>query len=231
MVLFLDFDGCLVNIAASPESIEIPEELPRLLNYAYYRMDSRVVLVSGRPTETILQYLPSFAGPVYGSHGSEVQFDGLRVPLIEVSTEAGDIVKLIRDFADHHDGMQFEQKPMSFAVHYRNCPQNEPVVRQFMQDLASVHPDLELQEAKMALELKPVGADKGRAILDAMERYGWTDKKPIHIGDDVTDEKAFSVLDQYGGFGVKVGDGATVANYHVPTPKAVRELLQRWIAA
>jgi trehalose-phosphatase len=48
----------------------------------------------------------------------------------------------------------------------------------------------------------------------------------LYVGDDVTDERAFAVLDDDAGdVTVKVGDGPTAARHRVPTPEAVATLL------
>ena len=47
--LFLDFDGTLVEIAPTPDSIFVPSRLPLALEALSVRLGNRMALISGRP--------------------------------------------------------------------------------------------------------------------------------------------------------------------------------------
>jgi trehalose 6-phosphate phosphatase len=47
----------------------------------------------------------------------------------------------------------------------------------------------------------------------------------VFIGDDVTDEHGFAVVNEMGGYAVKVGAGPTIAPWHLPDVRAV----ERWL--
>jgi trehalose 6-phosphate phosphatase len=52
----------------------------------------------------------------------------------------------------------------------------------------------------------------------------------LYVGDDVTDERAFSALDPASGdLTVKVGDGETVAAHRVPDQPSVVSLLNLFV--
>jgi trehalose 6-phosphate phosphatase len=50
------------------------------------------------------------------------------------------------------------------------------------------------QPGKKVLELKPFGIDKGKSIKNFIKAYSNVNKQHIYIGDDYTDETAFSFL-------------------------------------
>jgi trehalose 6-phosphate phosphatase len=50
---------------------------------------------------------------------------------------------------------------------------------------------------------------------------------PVFAGDDVTDEDGFAAVRELGGFGVKVGPGASTAAHRVPDVAALVEWLGR----
>ncbi len=75
---------------------------------------------------------------------------------------------------------------------------------------------------KDVIELAVVVVGKGRA-LSAL-RAGARATATLFMGDDVTDEDAFRVLET-GDVGVKVGAGESLAQWRVPDPDAVVTVL------
>jgi trehalose 6-phosphate phosphatase len=78
------------------------------------------------------------------------------------------------------------------------------------------------------LDLSVVDASKGVAISTLRIRAGLAPGSGgvLYIGDDVTDERAFAVLDDdQGDVTVKVGDGPTIARHRIADPQAVTALL------
>jgi len=84
---------------------------------------------------------------------------------------------------------------------------------------------LEMQQGKMVAELKPAGHDKGRAIGEFMREPPFAGRVPLFIGDDLTDEHGFAVVNRMGGHSVKVGEGESAARWRLASPAAVRAWL------
>ncbi|MBF9033977.1 trehalose-phosphatase [Rhodobacterales bacterium HKCCE2091] len=229
--IFLDFDGCLVELAERPDAIRVPDDLPAILDRLDRRFEGRVSLISGRPAADIVRYLGDFRGPIYGNHGAELHHGGKSMVRTRVAGELDEIAERAERLCAATDGLLLERKSTGIAIHYRRAPEAEPIVRGFLDGVAARHPDLEMQPAKMAMELRPRGVDKASALNDAVERFGWDHKLPVHIGDDATDEWAFHAADARGGFGIKVGEGDTIAHYRLSGPAAVLDLLRDWAGA
>ncbi len=58
---------------------------------------------------------------------------------------------------------------------------------------------------------KPRGVNKGEAITAFMQEAPLSGE-PVFVGDDLTDEAGFSVVNRLGGMSVKVGAGETQAH-------------------
>ena len=76
------------------------------------------------------------------------------------------------------------------------------------------------------LEILPHGVSKGAAIQEILSLPGFFGFFPIYLGDDITDESAFRVL-QGQGLTIKVGrpETETAASHFLPDPEAVRHFL------
>jgi trehalose 6-phosphate phosphatase len=72
---------------------------------------------------------------------------------------------------------------------------------------------LKLIDGKMVVEIVPVEADKGRAVLSFLDEPPFIGRRPVYIGDDVSDEAAFKAALQLGGVAIKIGRGRTAAQY------------------
>ena len=69
--LFLDFDGTLADIAASPCRVRIDARLPVTLAALSDVLDGAVALVSGRPLAQLDAFLAPLVLPATGLHGLE----------------------------------------------------------------------------------------------------------------------------------------------------------------
>jgi len=125
----------------------------------------------------------------------------------------------------------FEDKGASFALHYRLAPSlaeaAERVVRKAAESLGEW---VEVQHGKRVIEIKPAGRDKGMAIDEFLHEPPFLNRSPVFIGDDVTDEDGFLVVNRAGGHSIKVGAGKTQARWQVADPAAARAWLEGCVA-
>ncbi len=223
--LFLDFDGTLVDIADRPENVVVPEALIRSLQGMQAWLGGAIAIVSGRPIEQIDAHLRPLVLPAAGVHGAErrtAQGSLLKadVPPLERPLQAAQAL------ARQHPGLQVERKRGSIALHYRLAPELEPICLAAFQEAVDASPGLALLRGKMVLEAKPAGVSKGHAVEAFLQEAPFRGRRPVFIGDDVTDEVGFAAVQRLGGIGVKVGTGASVAEARLPDAAAMRAALE-----
>jgi trehalose 6-phosphate phosphatase len=227
--LFLDFDGTLVEIAAHPEAVRVPAGLVGTLGRLQRLLGGAVAVVSGRPIAQIDGFLDPLALCVAGVHGAERRRadgsrDWLPVPPLQPVEDCASA--LVRE----HPALRLETKRGSLALHYRQAPQLEGLCLHAMAEAVARAPGLALLRGKMVVEAKPAQATKGQAIEAFLREPPFAGRTPIFVGDDVTDEPGFAVVQALGGVGVKVGPGPTVAMHRMADPAAMRDAMERAIA-
>lgn len=226
--LFLDFDGCLVEIAPRPDAVVVAPALRERLVRLHRRLDGALALISGRDVANLRGHLVDFPGMVAGSHGSELSPSPDRIEALhEQPFDAQALHRAAHDMAAPHPSVLVEEKPHGVAMHYRKDPSLQGFVEDAMHALAEQNPHLMLQPAKMALELRPGGVGKDTALARLMQMPPFAGRMPVFAGDDTTDEPAMAEAQSRGGFAVKIGDGPTAARHRLSDPAA----LAAWLDA
>lgn len=213
--LFLDFDGTLVELAETPQAIEVPAGLAPMLERLRQRLNGRLAIVSGRSIADLERHLPLHGVAFSGSHGLELQLaNGARLPL-SVPIGLDDVRARVEAFAVATPGLLVEDKPAGIALHYRLAPEEGPRADSFLVALARER-GLTVQRGAMVVELRPTGATKGDAIRAFMTEPEFTGARPLFMGDDLTDEHGFSAVASLGGAGILVGPPRdTAARYRI----------------
>ncbi len=228
--LFLDFDGTLVDIAPTPDEIDVPQQLISLLDGLDRTLEGRLALVSGRAIASIETHLPSFSGIVVGGHGAERRDKGGRVVRLAGCDEdigrAHDWARQVQ--ADHPD-IRAELKRTGAAIHFRQATHLEAAARAAAMTYLETCEDMALQEAHMTIEVRPKAANKARAVEALMQREPFAGHRPIFAGDDQTDIPAMDFCRAADGIAISVNAIHPGADIQMASPRAVRALLQEWI--
>ena len=226
VALFLDFDGTLVEIAATYDAIAVPEGLGRRLERLSAAHGDRMALVSGRSLHDLDGHLGRVEVAMAGSHGAERRrMDG--GPLGDRPRGVPDDVRAaLRAFADDNSGIRVEEKSFGAALHFRDVPELEQKADARMDELAQDH-DLAIKRGKAVIELVAPGSTKGAAVEVFMAKDRFVGARPVFIGDDVTDEDGFAVVVAMGGIAIAVGERASAnATHHLADPTAVHQWLE-----
>lgn len=225
--LFLDFDGTLVEIAATPDAVVVREGLTDTLGGLHELLGGALAIVSGRQLDDVASYLSPLELPGSGSHGLERRrSDGsMDTPGDRVSAEARAITEAMRARFGDVPGMIIEAKDWSPSLHYRGAPDREAEARSAMQAAIADLPDWTVKFGKMVVETRYAGFSKETAVEAFMAEAPFKGRVPVFIGDDVTDEDGMQAAIAHGGFGIKVGPGETVAAHRLEDPVAVLRYL------
>lgn len=226
--LFLDVDGTLLELAETPESVYVPQELKSLLSTAVSRLEGALALVSGRTIANLDHLFAPLKLCASGVHGAERRGpDGhlIREPLDLSALHT--VREELAAFARVHEGVLLEDKGYALAVHFRLAPQLADVVHALTQRIVEqLGSKYVLQAGKCVYEIRPSATTKGTAVRTFMQQSPFFGRQPIYIGDDVTDEDAFEAVNALGGVSIRVGEPAlTRATYRLANVSDVH----RWI--
>ncbi|SCX42967.1 trehalose 6-phosphatase [Klenkia marina] len=217
-----DYDGVLARLRDVPGEA-VPEEwAPALLRRLAAADGVVVALVSGRGVDD-LRTTSGFGEPFrfVGSHGAETD-DGLDPA---VAAERDLLVDALGPLVDAVEGARLEVKPAAVAVHVRTVADRAAATALLERAAAAAGPHHTAKPGKDVLELAVTDADKGTAVLRLAAQLGADGV--LYLGDDLTDEDAFTALaPRTGSASVKVGAGDTAASLRVADLDGVRDLLE-----
>ncbi|HVP42747.1 MAG TPA: trehalose-phosphatase [Terriglobales bacterium] len=235
--LLLDYDGTL-----APFNVERDRAMPypgvaQLLQEIMREGSTRVVMVTGRPAGEVVRLLGVYPYPeVWGAYGLQrLRTDGsFEMTVVDSEAQQGLTAASawlkqlgLRDRA--------EVKPGSVALHWRGLPEAESAelkskVLLLWMPLAFRF-NLGLLEFDGGLELRVTDRNKTDAVHTIRAEMG---KEAViaYLGDDQTDEEAFSALGP-GGFGVLVRPEwrSTAAHLWIRPPAELLDFLSQWLRA
>ncbi|QTX04346.1 bifunctional alpha,alpha-trehalose-phosphate synthase (UDP-forming)/trehalose-phosphatase [Agromyces archimandritae] len=231
LLVALDFDGTLAPHVDDPEAARAPKAVHRAIGRLLASDDLRVALVSGRSLES-LRHVARPPGEVLlsGSHGVELQLDADAPVTIDLldgeAAELARLLELLGGLADPVEGAFVEPKPAGAALHTRLLSAGEgAVLQRTARELVEAElPGLTVRGGKNVIEFAVRTASKGDAVVRLRQHTGAS--AVMYVGDDVTDEDAFAVLED-GDVGVKVGQGKSLAGFRLRSPDDVPALLER----
>lgn len=212
-VLYLDIDGTLAEFQLDPTQSFIPEKTLHLLS-CLIALDHPVILVTGRCLVEAQQFVAGLDVDIAASHGLDLYLKRKRY-LPDIKADQIQALHQSVTHACQGVALRQEYKDYSVALHYREYPQSAEQAAQIAMQIVQDFPDFYLKQGQCVWEIAPKAAHKGNAIQRIHNTLALQQHCPIFIGDDVTDEDGFGVVNQMGGVSIKVGQGATQAQYRV----------------
>lgn len=228
-ILFLDFDGTLVNFQDDPEKVAPEKDVYEIIEKLNNK-NCDVVIISGRDKEFLNTHFGDKNITLIAEHGLWLKKKNEDWETTEnVKKNWMSIIRpVIESFVDRTPGTFMEEKNYSLAWHYRKSDpelggQRANELSNVLKDLSSNH-DLSVLNGNKVIEIKNSGVNKGRAATKQLtKKYDFI----FAIGDDWTDEYMFRELPDET-FTVKVGLQKTDAEYYVEDTAEVKKLLKRF---
>lgn len=227
-VLFLDYDGTLVNFQGNPLDAKPDKELYQLIAILAQNPKNKVVIISGRKYETLGEWFEHLQVDLIAEHGAWKKFDGADwVETPNLSDKWKTMVKpMLESYSDRIAGSFIEEKRFSLAWHYRKVEKGLGELRanELISNLRYLTREkgLQLLPGNKVIEIKNAEINKGKAALNYIYRKEFD--FILAIGDDHTDEDIFEKLPEMATT-IKVSNSFSAAKYYLTDVKQVRDLL------
>src|SRR5256885_8980734 len=226
--VLLDIDGTLLDLAPTPREVWVPPGLAKTLNRLYKRTKGPLVLVGGRSLNDCDLIFAPDRFPAVGGHGAEMR--------IEADSEAvaahappmdKELKRRLAAIARLSPGILLEDKGYSLALHYRLAPHAEKAIYAAVSLIRADLPNapIEVLPGKLVCEIKHSGFTKATGVRELMTHEPFRGRRPLFIGDDVTDESVFAIMPDLEGLAFSVGRRARGVAGHFDAPCDVREFL------
>ena len=228
VALLLDIDGTIVDIAPTPTAVRVTPALKAALTRLTGLTGGALALVSGRSLDGIDRLFAPLRLAAIGGHGAEFRpGHGETAQAREPRGLAPELRRRLRALAGN--GIVAEDKGFSVALHYRLAPERAPLIFDAVKAICAEPWDapLEALPGKAVIEIKHAGFSKATGVRELMRHAPFAGRRPVFIGDDVTDETVFAILPDLGGIGFSVGRQVAGLAGCFETPGEVRAWLER----
>jgi trehalose 6-phosphate synthase/phosphatase len=228
-VLFLDYDGTLVNFCEQPKDAVPDPKLLELLHNIDKNPNVEIIIISGRDQKSLNSWFHHTPFTLISDHGVSIRSKGESWKTLErLNTDwMEDIKPVLESFVDRTPGSFIEEKNFSLAWHYRNA--DIELAQKRLSEISTVltsfisNTDLTLLDGNKVLEVKSSKVNKGRACNYVLQQHKY--KHIFAFGDDWTDEFMFEGLPKHA-HTVKIGLQKTQAKYYLNSVEEVRTVLR-----
>ncbi len=243
VLLLTDYDGTLTPIVELPDMAVLSDGTRAILQELAQQRRFTVGFISGRALSDLRERVGLKDTIYVGSHGLEIEgpaFSFVHPVAEEFKAVVSVLSSVLRESLSTVNGAFVEDKGITLSVHYRLVDQASiPAVASAFEQAVSA-PGLlgrvKTTEGKKVYEVRPaVDWDKGQAISMVLATLQHSRPRSrllvVSLGDDLTDEDGFKVVNELGGISILIGEeaGETAARYYLRTPAEVMEFLSRLV--
>ena len=228
---FLDIDGTLIDIAPTPDAVVVPSDLPPLLASVCEGAGGALALLTGRDVLAVDSLFAPYKFPLGAVHGALIRDPSGAVIGSPPHPGIAEVRRRLEPFIAANPAALVEDKGNAIAVHFRAAPDLEAEAMAVVSAaVAAVGPDLTLQPGKMVVEVRPAGFDKGKALRALLQDAAFRGRRPVAVGDDLTDESMFRAAIDEGGVALRVGPPPGSGSAAEPVFAAPADV-RLWLAA
>ena len=232
--LFFDYDGTLVPLARTPAQAVPDRRLMNLLRELAADARNDITIISGRQREFLQAHLGDIRVSLVAEHGAWMRRRGRiwRKRVFPDNSWKERIMPMLDFYVERLPGSFLEQKECSIAWHYRQSDAESAdfMAQELKFELNNLlfQTNMEVLEGNKVLEVRAKSANKGAAVLAALDdaQYEFV----LAAGDDWTDEDMFQALPKEAAT-IRVGIRPTAANYLVRSQREVMIFMEKLIAA
>jgi len=227
-IIFLDYDGTLVDFKPNIAQADPDKELYDLLKLLTEDPANHVVLISGRKHENLSEWFGKENIYLIAEHGAWFRQQNTSWHKISGLSDAWkqDINPILETYVDRTPGSFIEEKTYSLVWHYRKAQKGLGELRanELANNLKYLASDkgLQLLPGDKVLEIKNMEVNKGKAAASLVEKNDYD--FIIAFGDDYTDEDIFKALPD-SAVTIKVGSNISAAKFYLRNPTEVRQFL------
>jgi len=234
--LLLDYDGTLAPFHTDRfKAVPYAGVLP-LLEEILRSGKTRIVVITGRPIREVQALLSPLSNlEIWGAHGLEHAMSDGTYRQIAIDPKSAEALAAAEQWLRAAGFISLaEIKPGGIAVHLRGLPDKESIsVREHLEKgwtAFADQPELKLLQFDGGLELRVTRPDKGDAMAAILRTLG-PDAPAAFLGDDLTDEDAFSVLEDRGlPILVRPEYRETRAKAWIKPPHELIEFFEQWLS-
>lgn len=228
-LLMIDYDGTLAPFSDYPDEVEFPEKSRKILENLTHDEKNDIYLISGRKKEYMDYYFNDENIGLIAEHGIWIKHPGKKWTQLRKHNKQwkNEIREILQIHVDRTPGTYIEEKDYSLAWHYRRADPDLGRKRSWelndkLRDLVS-NLNLEVQEGKKVLEIKPMGVNKGIAASMIIQQKNY--EFIMSLGVDWTNEYMFRKIPDYG-ISIKVGIEQTDAAYYLDSIDKVHHFFE-----
>ncbi len=229
-LILLDYDGTLKGFVNSLHERQSrpTAKVKKLLKSLTKDKKNKVIIISGRPRNTLEKYFENHELGLIAEHGGWVFDAGGWIKSSLTSKKWKKNIKpILEQFVVRTAGSELEEKEFSFVWHYRRVSPDLAYVRkeELKRKLRAAleTDDIGVFDGQKIVEIKPKLMNKGIIVTELVAKNNWD--FILAIGDDYTDEDMFVVLPS-DAYSINVGIQATNARFQLNSVDEVLKLIK-----
>ena len=230
-IIFLDYDGTLVEFNSDPRKVAPDDDLKILMNRLSNDPKNKIVIISGRDKDSLEDWFGNTRIDMIAEHGVWLKEGRIYWSLIDYLSDEWkkSIRPILELYVDRTPGSFIETKDFSLVWHYRKADKalGELRSRELINNLQylTTNMPIKILEGNKVIEVKNAGINKGVAALRWLhEPYDFI----LAAGDDLTDEDTFSIMPE-SSYTLKVGYSPSIASFNISSVTEMRGLLRAMI--